>query len=740
MSIFNHFQHINLTNDQNNALVMIQDFLTSDENVFILQGYAGSGKTTLIKGISDYLIELQRPFLLMTPTGRAAKVLSEKTNKKAATIHRTIYSFKDLKETEVSNEENDITYVYYFALRNYNHINTVFIVDEASMVSDKTGQQEFIRFGSGKLLSDLIDFSRVQNLETNSKIIFVGDPAQLPPVDMNFSPALNAEYLLNEYRLKCQEVEIKEIKRQTQNSGILNSASKLRKCLTSGFFNDFDLSDNDNDIINIDAKEFLSVYKNLSDSKIIISYKNKTASALNRRIRIEKYGKDEPIKERDRVIISANNYKLEILNGEFGIVSKVSNTSITRRISIKKKGIFELKWRYIELFLPDNQELKEVKGYFLENYLYNDNDLSQNERLALYIDFKIRFAKVYKDKGLKIPNSKSDEFKDALLADLFYHAIMLKFGHAITCHKAQGGEWKDVITIWDRGSIDNKSFYTESQSRVGRTNKDFYRWAYTAITRASEKLLCLNPPYFNPFSNMTFVSAEVQSAIKELSSEFEQIEIEVTNEFLELLSKFNLENEYITYQDHLIKLFYIVQKIFIEIIDWRRIREYEFWIKFKRDVKTTTVKFTNNKKHIISDYISKISVETTSDELYMTIYNSYPILKSLNIKRTTIATVLKKIEFDLNIEESYPFLKTLFESVKSHSIPFKIQIENIEHKQYHEKYTLIRNCESAVIHFEYNDIGFIGRVMPIEKECNSQLLLNDLRLIIEQIKKQNYVV
>ena len=740
MSIFNHVHNIIPSNDQKKALTRIEEFIHNKNDIFILKGYAGSGKTTLIKGISNYLRELQRPFYLMTPTGRAAKVLSEKTNKEAATIHRTIYSFNDLKETEVSDEENNISYVYYFKIRKYDQINTVFIVDEASMVSDQPGQQEFLRFGSGKLLYDLIDFSRIQNPEANSKIIFVGDPAQLPPVDMNKSPALDAEYLLSEYKLKCQEVEIREIKRQTQNSGILNSASKIRKCLTSGFFNDFDLRDNGHDLLNTSALDFLSVYKNLSDSKIIITYKNKTASALNRRIRIEKYGKEEPLKEGDRIIISANNYKLLILNGEFGIVSKVGDTQITRKIQIKKKGFFELKWRYIELLLPDNHEVKEAKGYFLENYLYSDNDLSQNERLALYIDFKIRFANEYKNRGLKVPNAKSDEFKEAIKADPYYHAIMLKFGHAITCHKAQGGEWNDVITIWDRGSTDDQSFYTENQSRTGRTNRDFYRWAYTAITRATTRLFCLNPPYFNSFTNMTFVSVEVQKAFNELTAENEQIEIEVTNEHLELLSEFNLESEYITYQDHFVKLFYLVQQYYVEITGWRRIREYEFWIKFNREEKTTTVKFTNNKQHIISDHISKISAETTSDELFMTIFNSYSALKSLNLNRTTFDTVLSKIEFDLSIEESYPFLKTLYDSIENHLKAFDIHIKNVEHKQYHEKYTLARNIEKLVVHFEYNASGFIGRVLPIDKECNSQKLLDDLSIIIEQIKNQEYVI
>jgi tRNA A37 threonylcarbamoyladenosine biosynthesis protein TsaE len=740
MKIFNHFQHINLTNDQRNALEQINTFLTSENNVFILQGYAGSGKTTIISGIADYLTSLKTSYYLMTPTGRAAKILGEKTKKNATTIHRTIYSFSDLKETEISGEENDISYVYYFKVRDNDQINTVFIVDEASMVSDQHNQQEYIRFGSGKLLFDLIEFSRIQNPEANSKIIFVGDPAQLPPVNMNFSPALTQEYLKSEYSLKCEEIEIKEIKRQTENSGILRAASNIRKCLTSGFYNDFDLRGNGKDILNIQAHEFINTYKNFLGSKIIISYKNKTAFALNKRIRQEKYGNIEHLKEGDQIIIGANNYKFNIYNGELGVVSKVGESVISRSVAIKNKGYIGLKWRYVELLLPDNNETKEAKGYILENYLYSENDITTHEKLALYIDFKKRFAESYKAKGLKVPSAKSEDFKEALINDEFYHAILLKYGYAITCHKAQGGEWDNVVTVWDRGSIDNNSFYIKKQSKIGKTNKDFYRWAYTAVTRASKVLYCINPPYFSSLSNLSFVDVNVQNAYNEMTNKsLIPEEINLEGEALAVIRQFGLLNAPIPVQDHFLKIWHITRSQYIDITGWER-KGYEIRYYFKRKDDIAAIKFWVNGQSQFKNKFQKLPGSTNSNNFFETL--SQVIEKSvlIIINRRNIESVLTKIEFDIDIEESKPFLKILYNKFEKELAQINVTIEDINHHNYRERYTLIRRNEKVVIDLEYDGKGFYGRVLPIESKCNSTKLLSEIILTLKTIQKPDYVI
>src|SRR5690606_4063767 len=213
MNIFDYFQHINLTNDQRNALEKLHDFLVSDERVFILQGYAGSGKTTLLKGFVEYLQSLEKKYQLMSPTGRAAKVINQITGFESNTIHKGIYSFEELQEIEQGEDENNVSFLYQYKIRNNPEVhNSVLIVDEASMVSDILSQGEFFRFGSGHLLRDLIEYGRIQETTTTSKIIFIGDPAQLPPIGMNFSPALDPEHLRDTYKVKVTQSEMKDVK------------------------------------------------------------------------------------------------------------------------------------------------------------------------------------------------------------------------------------------------------------------------------------------------------------------------------------------------------------------------------------------------------------------------------------------------------------------------------------------------------------------------------------------------
>ncbi len=277
MNIFNHFRNLTLTHDQQKALEKLSLFLNSDEDVFILKGYAGSGKTTMLKGFVEYLKSIERKYQLMAPTGRATKVINQKTGIVATTIHKGIYSFEDLQEIEVKDQEQVSSFIYYYTISNNPEVhNSVLIIDEASMISNTLNQGEFFRFGSGHLLNDIITYSGIKNPANKTKIVFVGDPAQLPPIGMNFSPALDEEYLINETSLKTTSVELKEVKRHDQDNGILKAATNIRRSLTSGYYNDFDLRDNGKDILNPTIGDFLNTYENCKDTKVIITYKNKT--------------------------------------------------------------------------------------------------------------------------------------------------------------------------------------------------------------------------------------------------------------------------------------------------------------------------------------------------------------------------------------------------------------------------------------------------------------------------------
>lgn len=734
MNIFNHFQHINLTIDQSNALKQLDKFLNSNERVFILQGYAGSGKTTLLKGFVQHLQSMQKNYQLMAPTGRAAKVINQKTGFKATTIHKGIYSFEELKEIEQTKEENDISFLYQFELRNNIDLHDlVFIVDETSMVSDVFSEGEFFRFGSGHLLNDLMQFSRVQESTTTSKIIFIGDPAQLPPIGMNFSPALDTNYLLEAYQLKVQYAEMKEVKRQDANNQILYAAKNIRQCLTSGYFNDFNLRENKVDIFNPAYEEYLETYKNQQGKKIIICFKNKTALDLNKSIRNDKFGDDVPIQSSDIVIIGANNYKLDIMNGEFAVVTKTNPCVETRSISFYNKGgktqSVLLTWRHVELLVPDeNGQPKNVSGYILENYLYGDNYLKPEEQRALYVDFKNRHPKLKKG---------TEEFKEAITSDKYFNCIKLKYGYAVTCHKAQGGEWENAFVFWDRGIESNFNFYTSEHNQTGKTNADFYRWAYTAVTRASKKLFCINPPSFSSFSKMVFVDLEVQNAFNELTDQNnESVEINLDDEVLMVLEKFGLQNADIALQDHFLNLWYNLKKQYIDIIGWQKLA-YEIQYIFKREEQTAGFKFWINGKNKFKANFQKLPGQTNSDVLFDTISELIQKPIKVHINRNTAETVLSKINFDIELEESKPFLKNLFDNI-SNILTSEVFIADVIHFEYRERYVFEKGNSTCTIDFEYNDQGFFGRVLPLEKQCNDQTLVSELKLIIENLKTNSY--
>lgn len=735
MKIFDHFQHINLTNDQRLALEKLHAFLESDERIFILQGYAGSGKTTLLKGFVEYLESLKKKYQLMAPTGRAAKVINQKTGFESTTIHKGIYSFEELQEIKQGEDENDVSFLYQYKIRNNPEVHdSVLIVDEASMVSDILSQGEFFRFGSGHLLRDLMTYGRIQEATTTSKIIFIGDPAQLPPIGMNFSPALDPNYLSETYKVSVSQAEMKEVKRQDANNGILISATKIRQCLTSGYFNDFDLRENGRDIFNPAYQDYLETYKAQQDQKIIICYKNKTALDLNRAIRREKFGDDLPIQASDTVIIGGNNYRLGIMNGEFAIVSEASPQVESRDVSFYiekgKTKTVRLTWRGISLVLPDeNNQPKTINGFILENYLYGDNYLKPEEQRALYVDFKNRHPKLKKG---------TEEFKEAIINDKYFNCILLKYGYAVTCHKAQGGEWSNAFVFWDRGTQANFNFYESEHNRSGKTNSEFYRWAYTAVTRASKKLFCINPPYFSSFSGMNFIDVNVQQAFNELTGQSNPTTEININEVLPELKKFGLVDAPLTIQDHFIHRWYNLRKHYIDIEAWQKVG-HEIRYIFKREAQTAAFKHWVNGQNVFKSNFQKLPAQTNSDELFETITKILECATPIVVNRNTIEGILAQIEFDVAIEEEKPFLKNLFDVI-SKGLKDGEEIANIQHLPFRERYTIINNGQTCVIDFIYDGNGFFGNVQPLENKCDSIELLARIKSIVKNLKETDYVI
>lgn len=727
MSIFNHFTHINLSNDQQQALSKLEAFIDGPTQVFQLKGYAGSGKTTILKGMVEYLSEIHRNFALMAPTGRAAKVIRERTGQEAFTIHKTIYSFDDIVEVE----EGESFFYYYKIRNNTDVVNKIFIVDEASMLSDMKSEGEFFRFGSGYLLSDLVNYTRVGYENVKSKIIFVGDPCQLPPVGDNSSKAFDKNYLRNKFNLSIEETEMKEVKRQGSESGILKAAAKIRKSISAGYFNDFNLRANGKDIQNPTYEDFLATWQKTNGSKIIIAYKNKTCLDLNLQIRKLTFGDENlPVQIGDIVIMGSNNYYKGVFNGEFAVVNNIDKTPIRRTIALRGIKPVTLSWRIIELLFPDNESSnKVIEGIMLENFLYGDNTLRPEESQALYVDFKTRHPNL---------KPKTDEFKMKLKQDDYFNCLLMKFGYAVTCHKAQGGEWDSVFTIWDHDNKEGFNCFTDKQQRAGKTNHDFYRWGYTALTRASNTLYALNPPLFNSYSTMAFVDSPGLSTINDLSGgKILPIEIQLDNDLVQQLQGFNLMEQPLQVQDHFIKIRHAVRKHYIEIFRWERIG-YEVRYYFERQTDKAVFKTFINSRNEFPNPLTVMEKQSPNPEFNRGLQRILQNAPNISVCRDTSETILTQLEFEFEMEELFPFTRNLFDDLTQVCEIEKIHIENIDHQPYKERYTFKRNQATAVVDFEYNQNGFFGRVIPIKNQTNSLQLVSDIKKLLQTFKQEAY--
>lgn len=468
-----------LTRQQQQVFDSIKEFMNSDASVFILRGYAGTGKTTMVKVIADYLAQ-NRLVALMAPTGRAARVLAAKTGLNAHTIHKSIYE----KACIVSKNVKDIAeseFKFVFPIHEEEHEGKlVAIVDESSMVCSRKIEHELFQFGTDNLLEDLLTYVRPSY---GGKIIFVGDPAQLPPVGESVSNALRAEYFA-ERGLKVIEAELTEVLRQKSDSVILKNAMMIRDLLKKNKRNCLLFEEKENDVETISPEEFLNKYLDYRNQSgrhdcVVICFSNEAASRYNRDIRASLYGGDMPLRVNDILLITQNNYRLGRMNGEFVPVLEIGaktqqSAPVYVQVGSERKRI-NITINFVQVVVPDGNG-NPMQCMLIEDLLTSDKaSISIDENRALYINFCMR------NPHLK---QGTQTFADALMSDMYYNAIRAKYGYAVTGHKCQGGEWGKVF-------VD----YTD---RTG-LNDDCLRWAYTATTRAQKTLYVTNLPHVTPF-------------------------------------------------------------------------------------------------------------------------------------------------------------------------------------------------------------------------------------------------
>ena len=478
----NNLKDIRLTTSQENVLKQLLAFVNNSTNsVFILKGYAGTGKTTLMRYLIQELERIQKDYRLLASTGRAAKVLANLSNRNGSTstIHAMVYSFNGLskeydeKEEPVVDKDGQLFLVFEPTKLDEREVpETIYIIDEASMVSDVvTKNITQAKFGEGRLLKELLDYDK----RPESKFIFVGDPCQLPPIEEYYSPALMKDYFQETFRMNAQDAQLTEIMRQKGTCDIIDASKLIRGLYNQapnyisvygsqrlwGFlpfrqYKDIQLHPNLESMIDDYVRKVKSDGLN---SAICICRSNNACSKLSATIR-EKLGfAHGRIQVGDLLMVIQNNIPTGLMNGDMITIEELGPVTQTRA------GLTFREVTVKELFTQ-----KSVKTLIIEEIVNQSRlNLDSAQQQALFIDFIIRM------RDIGITQKESRRFNHAMFNDPYLNALRCVYGYAVTCHKSQGGEWEDVYVHVPRNITLNPI-------------KETYQWIYTSMTRAKNTL------------------------------------------------------------------------------------------------------------------------------------------------------------------------------------------------------------------------------------------------------------
>ena len=482
-----NFAH-NPTKEQEKAIFMLSDFLLSRERdaIFLLKGYAGTGKTSLLAALVRTMKQLEQRVMLLAPTGRAAKVLSSYAGAPAYTIHRKMYRQKSITDMDVF--QNDINMQQ----------DTLFIVDEASMIANDAHESTI--FGTGRLLDDLMHY--VYSCE-GCRLMLVGDTAQLPPVGDVESPALSRT-MLEGYGMNVTELCLTQVVRQLEESGILWNATMLRSLIQNDEMFEFPKLRGKSfpDVRVITGDELIetledSYRKYGTDGTIVVTRSNKRANIFNNGIRSRILDYEEELSSGDLIMVAKNNYywteKEQGTRGKEQEITKVEqensdphapcpsplapfsfiangDVAIVRRLR-NERSFYGFRFADATIVFPDYDHTEMDVTVLLDTLQSEAPALTKQQQEAL-------FQGVWEDYP-ELTN-KRDRMKK-LREDIYYNALQIKYAYAVTCHKAQGGQWEHVYI--DQGYI------TEDM-----LSPDYFRWLYTALTRATEQVYLVNWP------------------------------------------------------------------------------------------------------------------------------------------------------------------------------------------------------------------------------------------------------
>lgn len=456
------------TAKQDILLLQLSEFIfkENDNDLFLLKGYAGTGKTTIIGTLVNNLWQAKKSAVLMAPTGRAAKVISNYSKKEAFTIHKKIYFPKKEKGGGVK-----------FILQPNKHKNTIFIVDEASMIPDTTTDSKL--YANGSLLDDLIQYVYQGH---KCKLLLIGDTAQLPPIKLDISPALDETNLSLSYNKEVTKMELDEVMRQGQDSGILENATLLRETIASSFFETFQFNIKGYpDIVRlVDGYDIMDAINNAystlgNEEMAIIVRSNKRANLYNQQIRSRILFNENELSAGDYLMVVKNNYFWLKPTSEAGFIANGDIVEVLEIFSIKE--LYGFRFAEVKIRMVDYPKMSAFETVLLLDTIdaetpslpYEDSNRLYQEVQKDYEDETSNYRKFLKIKGNK-----------------HFNALQVKFSYAITCHKSQGGQWHTV--------------FVEQPYLPEGINRDYLRWLYTAVTRAQEKLYLIGfkDDFFEP--------------------------------------------------------------------------------------------------------------------------------------------------------------------------------------------------------------------------------------------------
>jgi len=444
------------TDMQDKVLMQLSEFVfdNSPDSLYLLKGYAGTGKTSIIGTLVSNLWETKKKAVLLAPTGRAAKVISNYSKKEAFTIHKKIYFPRKEKSGGVK-----------FVLQPNKHRDTIFIVDEASMIPDLPSDSKL--FENGSLLDDLIQYVYSG---FRCKLLLIGDVAQLPPVKSDLSPALDSQTLELNFNKNVKTVELDEVVRQEQDSGILFNATHLRQVLDDGFYDSFKFKlDGFPDVVRLlDGHEIMgaideSYREHGHEETAIVVRSNKRANLYNQQIRNRILFRENELNAGDFLMVVKNNYFWIKPSSEAGFIANGDIIEVLEIFSIKE--LYGFRFAEVKVKMVDYPRMRPFETVLMLDTIdaetpslpYEDSNKLYQEVMKDYENETSKYKKF-----LKVKNNK------------YFNALQVKFSYAITCHKSQGGQWNTV--------------FIEQPYLPNGMDKDYIRWLYTAITRAKEKL------------------------------------------------------------------------------------------------------------------------------------------------------------------------------------------------------------------------------------------------------------